>query len=30
VPATAAPPDPAAPFSPPASEPDDDRPIRLN
>jgi len=28
--ATAAPPDPAAPFSPPAPEPDDDRPIRLN
>jgi CDP-diacylglycerol---serine O-phosphatidyltransferase len=30
VPATAASPDPAAPFSPPLSEPDDDRPIRLN
>jgi CDP-diacylglycerol---serine O-phosphatidyltransferase len=30
VPAATAPPNPAAPYAPPASDPDDDRPIRLN
>src|SRR6185437_11638330 len=30
APAAAAPPNPAAPYAPPASDPEDDRPIRLN